>query len=81
MLAWSTRTRPGCTSAHPAIRDLAHSRGLHMGIEYKKKGANVALGPVVGSAERIAKGGRNWEGFTKDPYLSGILATESVRGL
>jgi len=52
-----------------------------MGIEYKKKGANVALGPVVGSAERIAKGGRNWEGFTKDPYLSGILATESVRGL
>lgn len=62
-------------------RDIAYSRGLHMGAEFKKKGANVALGPVVGPAGRIAKGGRNWEGFGSDPYLSGMLAADSVRGL
>ncbi|KAJ5314847.1 uncharacterized protein N7443_001731 [Penicillium atrosanguineum] len=62
-------------------RDIAHSRGVHMGAEFRRKGANVALGPVVGPAGRIAKGGRNWEGFGSDPYLSGILAAESVRGL
>ncbi|KAJ5664703.1 hypothetical protein N7462_011516 [Penicillium macrosclerotiorum] len=62
-------------------RDLAHSRAHYMGAEFKRKGVNVALGPVVGPAGRVAKGGRNWEGFGPDPYLSGSLAAESVRGL
>ncbi|CAI7584967.1 unnamed protein product [Penicillium manginii] len=62
-------------------RDLAHSRAEHMGAEFRRKGANVALGPVVGPAGRLASGGRNWEGFGSDPYLSGALAAESVRGL
>lgn len=62
-------------------RDLAHSRAEHMGAEFRRKGANVALGPVVGPAGRVALGGRNWEGFGSDPYLSGALAAESVRGL
>ncbi|KAJ5975930.1 hypothetical protein N7481_009637 [Penicillium waksmanii] len=62
-------------------RDLAHSRAEHMGAEFRRKGANVALGPVVGPAGRMASGGRNWEGFGSDPYLSGALAAESVRGL
>lgn len=30
---------------------------------------------------RSAYGGRNWEGFSPDPYLSGIAMEESVRGL
>lgn len=42
---------------------------------------SVALGPVVGPLGRIAKGGRNWEGFSNDPYLSGSLTFETVRGL
>lgn len=62
-------------------RDLAHSRAHYMGAEFRQKGANVALGPMVGPVGRIAKGGRNWEGFGTDPYLSGSLAAESVRGL
>ncbi|KAJ5082641.1 hypothetical protein N7532_011684 [Penicillium argentinense] len=62
-------------------KELAHSRAEHMGAEFKRKGANVALGPVVGPAGRLASGGRNWEGFGSDPYLSGALAAESVRGL
>ncbi|KAJ5611167.1 hypothetical protein N7510_007886 [Penicillium lagena] len=62
-------------------RDLAHARAEHMGAEFRRKGANVVLGPVAGPAGRLASGGRNWEGFGSDPYLSGALAGESVRGL
>lgn len=62
-------------------RELSYQRAHYMGAEFKKKGANVALGPVVGPVGRIARGGRNWEGFSNDPYLSGALAGETVRGL
>lgn len=30
---------------------------------------------------RSAYSGRNWEGFSPDPYLSGITMEKSVRGL
>jgi beta-glucosidase len=33
-----------------------------MAKEFKSKGVQVALGPVVGPIGRIAEGGRNWEG-------------------
>ncbi|CBF78465.1 hypothetical protein AN7396.2 [Aspergillus nidulans FGSC A4] len=62
-------------------RDLAHSRGAYMGQEYRKKGVNMILGPVVGPLGRVALGGRNWEGYAADPYLSGVLVSESVKGL
>lgn len=42
----------------------------------------LALGPpVLGPLGRIALGGRNWEGYGKDPYLSGIMGAETVRGV
>jgi beta-glucosidase len=31
--------------------------------EFKAKGVQVALGPVVGPLGRVAVGGRNWEGL------------------
>ena len=52
-----------------------------MGGEFKTKGVNVALGPVVGPIGKIAYGGRNWEGFSNDPFLCGALAFETVRGI
>jgi beta-glucosidase-like glycosyl hydrolase len=30
---------------------------------------------------RIAQGGRNWEGFGADPFLSGEAAYETILGL
>lgn len=36
---------------------------------------------MIGPLGRIALGGRNWEGFSPDPYLSGILVGETVRGI
>ncbi len=30
---------------------------------------------------RVAAGGRNWEGFGADPYLTGEAAVQSIRGV
>ncbi|OAQ98605.1 hypothetical protein LLEC1_01216 [Akanthomyces lecanii] len=57
------------------------ARGAAMANEFKKKGVNVLLGPVVGPAWRVTLSGRNWEGFAADPYLSGSLAAQSVIGI
>ncbi|KAH9907186.1 glycoside hydrolase family 3 protein [Xylariomycetidae sp. FL2044] len=62
-------------------RDLASKRAVAMGDEFKAKGVHVALGPVVGPLGRIASSGRNWEGFSNDPYLCGALAYDTVKGL
>ncbi|PYH72799.1 beta-glucosidase [Aspergillus vadensis CBS 113365] len=62
-------------------RDLAYEHAHYMGAEFKRKGANVALGPVVGPLGRMARGGRNWEGYSNDPYLSGSLVQNTIRGL
>lgn len=36
---------------------------------------------MVGPLGRIARGGRNWEGFSNDPYHAGILAGISVEAV
>ncbi|RDA87144.1 hypothetical protein CP532_4271 [Ophiocordyceps camponoti-leonardi (nom. inval.)] len=60
---------------------LARRRGVAMAREFRKKGVNVLLGPVVGPAWRVVRGGRNWEGFSVDPYLAGSLVSETVEGI
>lgn len=56
------------------------ARGFAMGQEHRMKGVNVALGPMMNMG-RIAQGGRNWEGFGADPFLSGEAAYETILGL
>lgn len=51
-----------------------------MGQEFKGKGVNVALGPMMNMG-RIAQGGRNFEGFGADPYLTGEAAYETILGM
>ncbi|CCG83194.1 Probable beta-glucosidase A [Taphrina deformans PYCC 5710] len=62
-------------------RDLIRRHGLAMGEEFKAKGANVQLGPVCGPLGTFAEGGRNWEGFSPDPYLCGQAMYESIVGI
>ncbi|KAF2771068.1 putative beta-glucosidase [Teratosphaeria nubilosa] len=62
-------------------RDLTLARASYMGKEFKAKGVNMALGPVVGPIGRVGEGGRNWEGFSNDPYLAGTLTGLTVQGL
>lgn len=52
-----------------------------MGGEFRTKGVNVLLGPVVGPAGRVVLSGRNWEGFSVDPYLAGVLVSETVEAV
>jgi beta-glucosidase-like glycosyl hydrolase len=51
-----------------------------MGVEFKTKGVHIALAPMMNMG-RVAAGGRNWEGFGADPYLTGEGAYQSVLGL
>lgn len=62
-------------------RNLAYLRGLAMGAEWKGKGADVLLRPAVGPLGRFPDGGRNWEGFSPDPYLSGEMVGPTIRGI
>lgn len=41
---------------------------------------NMDHRPVVGPLGRNPLGGRNWEGFGSDPYLSGELGYQSIVG-
>lgn len=59
---------------------LTHQRGVDMGGEFRRKGINIQLGPVVGPLGRVAEGGRNWEGFSNDPYLGGKLVAQHIIG-
>ncbi|OJJ87957.1 glycoside hydrolase family 3 protein, partial [Aspergillus glaucus CBS 516.65] len=74
---WSSGIHVGASWS----KDLTRQRGMHMGQEFRNKGVHVLLGPVVGPIGRVATGGRNWEGFSSDPYLTGELGAETVKGI
>ncbi|KAG9234442.1 putative beta-glucosidase A [Amylocarpus encephaloides] len=71
----------GQTVAATFDRNLMYARGYAMGKEMKDKGITVQLGPVAGPIGRAPAGGRNWEGFSPDPYLTGIGMAESIKGI
>lgn len=62
-------------------RSLMYARGAAMGAEAKGLGVNVQLGPVAGPLGKNPDGGRLWEGFSVDPYLSGVAMEETVQGM
>ncbi|KZP08821.1 glycoside hydrolase family 3 protein [Athelia psychrophila] len=59
---------------------LMYARGAAMGAEFRGKGVNVALGPMMNLA-RNAAGGRNWEGGGADPFLAGVHAAKNILGM
>ena len=71
----------GVTVGATFNKELMYQWGNAHAIEAREKGINVILGPCVGPLGRMPAGGRNWEGFGADPYLQGIAAAESIRGI
>lgn len=71
----------GGTVAASFDRRIWYQRGYDMGAEFAGKGIDVLLGPVVGPLGRTPTGGRNWEGFSPDPALSGIAVAETIKGI
>ena len=63
----------GQTVAATFDRGLMYARGYAIGAEHKAKGVTAVLGPVAGPLGRMPEGGRNWEGFSPDPYLSMLI--------
>ncbi|OHW92216.1 glycosyl hydrolase family 3 N-terminal domain-containing protein [Colletotrichum incanum] len=62
-------------------RNLSYAYGIALGAEFRGKGINVGLGPVGGPLGRIARGGRNWEGLSNDPYLSSVGVGGVTKGM
>lgn len=76
---FNTAFPAGLNAAATWNRTLIRARGKAIGQEMKGKGVNVGLGPMM-NIGRVPQGGRNWEGFGSDPFLSGEVAYETVLG-
>jgi beta-glucosidase len=60
--------------------DLVRAVGSAVAEEAKSKGAQVLLGPTI-NIQRTPLGGRNFECYSEDPYLSGRMAVAFVEGV
>lgn len=60
--------------------DLIEKVGVAIAEEAKSKGVQVVLGPTI-NIHRTPIGGRNFECYSEDPYLSGMLASAFTDGL
>jgi beta-glucosidase len=60
--------------------DMMEEIGRRLGDECKARGAHVLLAPTV-CMHRSPLGGRNFESYSEDPFLTGKLAASYVRGL
>lgn len=54
--------------------------GRLIAAEARRKGVGVALGPTV-NIQRSPRGGRHFEAFSEDPWLSGVVGTAYVQGV
>ena len=61
-------------------KEMAYKLGKNIGEEAKKEGVNIVLGPAI-NIKRSPLCGRNFEYISEDPYLSGILGSEYVKGM
>jgi len=59
--------------------ELAERIGAAVGIEARALGVHVVLGPGV-NIKRSPLCGRNFEYYSEDPLLAGVLASAHVRG-
>jgi len=59
---------------------LINKIGISIGQEVKGKGRDVILGPCVNIA-RIPQGGRNFESYGEDPYLTSRMAVSYIEGV
>src|SRR5210317_1682082 len=59
---------------------LVNELGQELGNEAKAKGVDVLLGPTI-NIHRHPLGGRHFECFSEDPFLTGKIAIEYVKGV
>ena len=71
-----------CSTALGATFDkkLIRAVGHLLGMEAKAKGVHILLGPTV-NIQRAPIGGRGFESFSEDPFMSGTLCGEYCNGV
>ena len=83
---WSKGDAPAV--AYPATQmlantwnvDLAHKIGNAIANDCIEYGVDVILGPAV-NIKRLPTCGRNFEYFSEDPYLAGVMAREYINAV
>ncbi|CEN61723.1 hypothetical protein ASPCAL08373 [Aspergillus calidoustus] len=70
----------GISLAATFDREILRSIGKVLGSETKSKNAHVLLAPTM-NLSRSPFGGRNFENFGEDPFLTGTLAAEFIAGV
>jgi beta-glucosidase len=78
----------GCATSFPTAvaqaaswdKALVKKVGAAIGRETRATGSGVLLAPMV-NIHRIPVGGRNYETYSEDPYLTGILAAAFIEGV
>ena len=60
--------------------NLANDIGIALGEEAKSKDVDVLLGPTI-NIHRHPLGGRHFESYSEDPFLTGMIAKEYVNGV
>lgn len=77
----NTAFTPGVQAASTWDLTLIRQRGQFIGEEVKAAGIHVTLGPVAGPLGKTPQAGRNWEGFSPDPYLTGLAMAETINAI
>ncbi|KAJ3820829.1 beta-D-xylosidase/beta-D-glucosidase [Lentinula raphanica] len=78
----SSQFPAGVTVAATWDRELMYARARAMGQEFHDQGVHIALAPVTGGPlGRTPLQGRAWEGFSADPYATGVASYQSVLGI
>ncbi len=70
----------GCATACSFDRDLLYRLGEALGDECQAENVSIILGPSV-NIKRSPLGGRNFEYFSEDPYLSSQMAIHHIKGV
>ncbi|MDZ5781969.1 beta-glucosidase family protein [Marinococcus luteus] len=76
----STCFPTAATLANSWDESLLHDVGYYIGSEAVDENVSVLLGPGL-NIKRNPLGGRNFEYFSEDPFLSGKLAASMTRGI
>jgi len=78
----------GCATCFPTAvgqastwnRELVLEIGAAIGRETRALGSSILLAPMV-NIHRTPLGGRNYETYSEDPYLAGIMASSFILGV
>jgi len=70
----------GAATANTWDTTLTFRMGVAKGKECRGKGRYVLLGPMINMV-RDPRGGRNFETYSEDPYLTSILSIADIQGI